>query len=113
MKYFLDSAKIDEIKYALENWKIDGVTSNPKHIKNSGKPFFTVIKEFAEEFGVRAYLNFDTIKIEEMGDIPLNIFEKMIQWVESKGYKVDRSQSDNTFDMDDDRYFYPRIVISK
>lgn len=50
MKYFLDSAKIEEIKYALENWKINGVTSNPKHIKNSGKPFFTVIKEFADEF---------------------------------------------------------------
>jgi transaldolase len=50
MKYFLDSAKIDEIKYALENWKIDGVTSNPKHIKSSGKPFFTVVKEFAEDF---------------------------------------------------------------
>lgn len=50
MKYFLDSAKLDEIKYALENWKIEGVTSNPKHIKNSGKPFFTVIKEFAKEF---------------------------------------------------------------
>ncbi|MFX0176245.1 MAG: transaldolase family protein [Candidatus Hodarchaeota archaeon] len=50
MKYFLDSAKIDEIKYALDNWKIDGVTSNPKHIKNSGKPFNTVIKELAEEF---------------------------------------------------------------
>jgi transaldolase len=52
MKYFLDSAKIDEIKYGLENWKINGVTSNPKHIKTSGKPFFTVIKEFAEEFKV-------------------------------------------------------------
>ena len=50
MKYFLDSAKIDEIKYALENWKIDGVTSNPKHIKTSGKPFFTVVKEFADGF---------------------------------------------------------------
>ncbi|MBD3256721.1 MAG: transaldolase [Candidatus Lokiarchaeota archaeon] len=50
MKYFLDSAKIDEIKYALKNWKIDGVTSNPKHVKTSGKPFFTVVKEFAEEF---------------------------------------------------------------
>lgn len=50
MKYFLDSAKIDEIKYAFDNWKIDGVTSNPKHIKDSGKPFFTVVKEFANEF---------------------------------------------------------------
>ena len=50
MKYFLDSAKIDEIHYALENWKIDGVTSNPKHIKDSGKPFYAVIKEFANDF---------------------------------------------------------------
>ncbi|TXT65849.1 MAG: putative transaldolase [Promethearchaeota archaeon] len=50
MKYFLDSAKLDEIKYAYENWGIDGVTSNPKHVKRSGKPFYTVIKEFAEEF---------------------------------------------------------------
>jgi len=50
MKYFLDSAKIDEIKYALENWGIDGVTSNPKHVKSSSKSFYSVIKEFAEEF---------------------------------------------------------------
>lgn len=50
MKYFLDSAKLDEIKYALNNWGIDGVTSNPKHIKSSGKSFYSVIKEFAEEF---------------------------------------------------------------
>ena len=53
MKFFLDSAKLDEIEYAFDNWAIDGVTSNPKHIKNSGKPFFTVIKELAE-FGHRA-----------------------------------------------------------
>lgn len=55
MKYFLDSAKIDEIKYALKNWKIDGVTSNPNHVKSSGKPFYSVLKEFAEEF---KYINF-------------------------------------------------------
>lgn len=50
MKYFLDSAKIEEIKYAIENWKIEGVTSNPKHIKTSGKPFYTLLKELAKEF---------------------------------------------------------------
>jgi transaldolase len=50
MKYFLDSGKIDEIRYAYRNWGIDGVTTNPKHIKNSGKTFQTVLKEFAEEF---------------------------------------------------------------
>ncbi len=70
-------------------------------------------KEFSEEFGVRAYSDPFKIEIMEMGDINGRIFGKMIQWVESKGYKVDRSQSDNTFDMDEDRYFYPRIIISK
>lgn len=50
MNYFLDSAKIDEIRYAYKNWGINGVTSNPRHILASGKPFFTVIGELAEEF---------------------------------------------------------------
>ena len=48
MKYFLDSAKLDEIKYAYENYGIDGVTTNPNHIKKSGKPFMTCVKEIAE-----------------------------------------------------------------
>lgn len=47
MKYFLDSAKLDEIKYAYENYGIDGVTTNPKHIKLSGKPFMQVVKDAA------------------------------------------------------------------
>lgn len=50
MKYFLDSAKIDEIRYACNTFGIDGVTTNPRHIKLSGKPFLTVINELAEEF---------------------------------------------------------------
>ena len=48
MKYFLDSAKINEIREAYETFGIDGVTTNPNHIMNSGKPFFTVIGELAE-----------------------------------------------------------------
>ncbi len=50
MKYFLDSAKIEEIKYAYENWGIDGVTTNPRHIMISGKPFLAVLDELASEF---------------------------------------------------------------
>ena len=48
MKYFLDSAKINEIREAYDTFGIDGVTTNPNHIMNSGKPFFTVIGELAE-----------------------------------------------------------------
>lgn len=48
MKYFLDSAKIDEVREAYDTFGIDGVTTNPNHIKLSGKPFKEVLKQFVE-----------------------------------------------------------------
>ncbi|MDT3844896.1 MAG: transaldolase family protein [Bacillota bacterium] len=48
MKFYLDSAKLDEIDYAYKTFGIDGVTTNPKHIMLSGKPFVTAIKDIAE-----------------------------------------------------------------
>jgi transaldolase len=48
MKFFLDSAIVDEIQYALDTFDIDGVTTNPRHVQVSGKPFLTVIKEIAK-----------------------------------------------------------------
>jgi transaldolase len=50
MQYFLDSAKLDEIVYAYDNWGIDGVTTNPKHVLLSGKPFKAVIGDLARQF---------------------------------------------------------------
>ncbi len=47
MKYFLDSAKMDEIQYAYRTFGIDGVTTNPKHIMLSGKPFLTAVTDIA------------------------------------------------------------------
>jgi transaldolase len=48
MKFFLDSAQVDEIAHALEYWNIDGVTTNPRHVQASGKPFLTVIREIGK-----------------------------------------------------------------
>lgn len=45
MKFFLDSAIAEEISYALEMWAIDGITTNPRHVQVSGKPFLTAIQE--------------------------------------------------------------------
>ena len=50
MKFFLDSAKADEIRYALDMWDIDGVTTNPRHVQVSGKPFLTAVQEIGEIF---------------------------------------------------------------
>jgi transaldolase len=47
MQFFLDSAHVHEISYALESFNIDGVTTNPRHVQVSGKPFMTVIREIA------------------------------------------------------------------
>lgn len=61
MKYFLDSAKMDEIKYAYDTFGIDGVTTNPRHIMLSGKPFMTAITDIAEwvkEEGLDGYTKF-------------------------------------------------------
>ena len=48
MKFFLDSAHVHEIEYALEMWNIDGVTTNPRHIQVTGKPFLQVIREIGK-----------------------------------------------------------------
>jgi transaldolase len=48
MKFFLDSAMIDEIAYALDVWDINGVTTNPRHVQTSGKPMLQVVKEIGK-----------------------------------------------------------------
>ena len=61
MKYFLDSAKMDEIKEAYHTFGIDGVTTNPRHIQASGKPFLTAIGDIASwirEEGIEGYDKF-------------------------------------------------------
>ncbi len=50
MKFFLDSAHVSEIQAALDMWQIDGVTTNPRHVQVSGKPFLKVIQEIGALF---------------------------------------------------------------
>jgi transaldolase len=50
MQLFLDSAKTVEIERALEMWDVDGVTTNPRHIQESGKSFRRAITEIADLF---------------------------------------------------------------
>ncbi|WP_461241079.1 fructose-6-phosphate aldolase [Paucilactobacillus sp. N302-9] len=45
MKFFLDTANIEEIKRINELGLVDGVTTNPSIIAREGKDFETVIKE--------------------------------------------------------------------
>jgi len=71
-------------------------------------------KEFKKKFGDRAAINMYGITIYRKDDISDDTFEEMIKWAESKGYKVDRDQSDSGYDYDPgERDYYPRIKFAK
>ena len=48
MKFFIDSADVNEIKQANERGWVDGVTTNPTLIAKSGRNFEEVIKEICK-----------------------------------------------------------------
>ena len=45
MKFFVDSADINEIQTLQETGMVDGVTTNPSLIANTGRPFLDVISD--------------------------------------------------------------------
>lgn len=48
MKFFLDTANIEEIKDAAATGLIDGVTTNPSLVAKEGRPFHEVVKQVCE-----------------------------------------------------------------
>jgi len=48
MKFFIDTANIDEIKEAHSMGMVDGVTTNPSLIAKEGRDFEKIIKEICE-----------------------------------------------------------------
>jgi len=48
MKFFIDTANLDEIKKAVDMGMVDGVTTNPSLIARENKPFVEIIKEICK-----------------------------------------------------------------
>ncbi|MCK5425130.1 MAG: fructose-6-phosphate aldolase, partial [Emcibacter sp.] len=48
MKFFLDTAEIDDIRDLAETGLVDGVTTNPSLILKSGRDYFEVTKEICD-----------------------------------------------------------------
>ena len=49
MKFFIDTANVDEIRQANDMGIIAGVTTNPSLIAKEGRDFFEVIKKLGIE----------------------------------------------------------------
>lgn len=66
MKFFIDTADIEEIRQAnLRGW-VDGVTTNPSLIVKSGKPFHDVIKEICKEISGPVSAEVISLQADEM-----------------------------------------------
>ena len=48
MKFFIDTANIEEIKKAVDMGMVDGVTTNPSLIARENKPFKKIIKDICK-----------------------------------------------------------------
>jgi len=48
MKFFIDTANLDEIKKAVDMGMVDGVTTNPSLIARENKPFQEIIKDICK-----------------------------------------------------------------
>lgn len=79
MKYFLDSAKLDEIKYAYDNYGIDGITTNPRHIMLSGKSFITAITDIANWVAEKGLVGYEKFPISVEINPHLAKWEEMVE----------------------------------
>ena len=48
MKFFIDTANIEDIKKGVEMGMVDGVTTNPSLVAKEDKPFTDILKEICE-----------------------------------------------------------------
>ncbi len=65
MKFFLDTANVDEIREAASWGILDGVTTNPSLVAKEGKDFKAVIREIQDI--VKGPVNAEVISMEHAG----------------------------------------------
>jgi len=51
MKFFIDTAELNDIRELAATGLVDGVTTNPSLVAKSGRPFFEVLEEICEVIG--------------------------------------------------------------
>lgn len=84
MKFFLDTANIDEIKRVNELGLVDGITTNPTLIAKEGRPFEEVIKEIAHTVDGPVSAEVVGLKADEM----IEEARQLAQWGENVVVKI-------------------------
>jgi len=84
MKFFLDTANIDEIKRVNELGLVDGITTNPTLIAKEGRPFEEVIKEIAHTVDGPVSAEVVGLKADEM----IEEARQLAKWGENVVVKI-------------------------
>lgn len=89
MKFFLDTANVDEIKRIDALGLVDGVTTNPTIISREGKDFETVIKEIAAI--VEGPVSAEVVSLDTKGMV--EEARKMAKWADNIVIKIPMTES--------------------
>lgn len=84
MKFFIDTADINEIKMANDRGWVDGVTTNPSLIAKSGRQFEEVIKEICKITRGPVSAEVISLQSEEM----VAEGKKMAKWADNVVIKI-------------------------
>lgn len=84
MKFFIDTANVEEIKYAHSLGLLDGVTTNPTLVAKEGRPFEEVIKEICSIVKGPVSAEVVGLKSEEM----IEEARELAQWAENVVVKI-------------------------
>ncbi len=89
MKFFLDTANVDEIKRINKLGLVDGVTTNPTIIAREGRDFEEVIKEICET--VEGPVSAEVISLDSEGMI--KEAKNIAQWAENIVVKIPMTEA--------------------
>ena len=89
MKFFLDTANIDEIKRVNELGLVDGITTNPSIIAGEGRDFEEVIKEIASLVDGPVSAEVTGLSTDEM----VNEAREIAKWADNVVVKIPMNEA--------------------
>ena len=84
MKFFIDTANVDEIRKAHERGMVDGVTTNPSLVAKEGRDFRTVIDEIASF--VKGPISLEVVSEDAEG--MLKEARELNGWIDNAAIKI-------------------------
>lgn len=111
----------EEIKNVREQMSddLENTTSNDDAYSKAFDSMDTdptqAIEKMADRLGMRVNVDmgqgYNKLEFLQKEDVDEKTFEQMITFLEKIGYNVDLGQSDRTYETEDDRRRFPRIIF--